>query len=99
MTLAEVFAAAGASVGAVDRREGSGGVEFLAGGRPFAALAGDTAEFCLEPIVARAALNTPDAMPSARGPDWVAFSPPELDQFARDRATAWFQSAWRRARG
>jgi hypothetical protein len=99
MTLAELFDEAGSNLGTVDRREASGGIEYLVDERPFAALAGSTAEFRLEPLVARAALGTPDAMPSPRGPDWVAFRPAELDRFARDRATAWFLSAWRHARG
>ena len=97
MTLAEVLADAGSTVGSIDRREAGGAVEFLVDGRPFAALAGETAEFMLDPIVARAALGTPDTMGSPRGADWVAFRPPELDRFATDRATAWFLSAWRRA--
>jgi hypothetical protein len=99
MTLGEVLEEAGSALGAIDRRDANGGVEFLVGGRPFAASTGESAEFCLEPVVARAALGTPDARPSSRGPDWVAFRPRELDRFARDRAAAWFQSAWRRARG
>lgn len=98
MTLADLFEEAGSTVGAVDRREVAGAVEYLVDERPFAALAGGTAEFRLEPLVGRAALGTPDAMPSPRGPDWVAFRPGELDRFARDRATAWFLSAWRHAR-
>jgi hypothetical protein len=99
VTLGELFEEAGSTLGTVDRREANGGLEFLVDGRPFAALAGGTAEFRLEPVVARAALGTPDAMPSPRGPDWVAFRPSELDRFASDRATAWFLSAWRHARG
>ncbi|MEX2011422.1 MAG: hypothetical protein WEF51_04195 [Chloroflexota bacterium] len=99
MTLAELFDEAGSTVGAVDRREVRGGVEYLVDDRPFASLADGTAEFRLEPLVGRAALGTPDAMPSLRGPDWVAFRPAELDRFASDRATAWFLSAWRHARG
>jgi hypothetical protein len=99
MTLAELLDEAGSTIGPVDRRETNGGTEFLVGGRPFAALAGDTVEFSLEPLVGRAALATPDATPSRRGADWVAFRPQELDRFAQDRATAWFLSAWRRARG
>lgn len=99
MTLAELFAEAASSVGVVDRREAAGGFEYLVDGRQFAALARDTAEFRLDPLVGRAALGTADAMPSSRGPDWVAFRPAELDRFASDRATAWFLSAWRHARG
>jgi hypothetical protein len=98
MTLAELFEEAGSSVGPVERHETAGGFEYLVDERPFAALAGSTAEFRLEAIVGRAALGTPDTMPSPRGPDWVAFRPVELDRFASDRATAWFLSAWRHAR-
>ncbi|HEV8489100.1 MAG TPA: hypothetical protein VGQ58_04875 [Candidatus Limnocylindrales bacterium] len=99
MTLSEVLDEAGSTVDRLDRRESDGAVEFLVGGRSFAALTGDTAEFRLEPAVARAALGTPDTTASSRGPEWVAFRPLELDRFATDRASAWFLSAWRRARG
>lgn len=99
MTLAEVLDEAGSTVDRVDRVDTDGAIEFLVDGRPFAALSGDTAEFRLELVVARAALGTPDTATSPRGPDWVAFRPFELDRFATDRATAWFLSAWRRARG
>ena len=75
------------------------GVEWSIGGVPFAALAKDRAEFRLDPAVAAAALRTPDTSPSARGHDWVAFAPADLDQHAIDRATAWLASAWRRADG
>jgi hypothetical protein len=74
-------------------------VEWSIGGRLFAAVAGGTAEFRLDPAVAAAALRTPDTSPSARGRDWVAFAPSELDRHAIDRATAWLASAWRRADG
>ena len=43
-----------------------------------------------------AAIRTPDATPSPRGPGWVAFAPAELDDHAADRAVAWFASAHRR---
>ena len=99
MTLGGLFDEAIASAGSVDRREVNGGVEYLVDERPFAALAGDTAEFRLDRLVGRAALGTPDALPSPRGPEWIAFRPAELDRFASDRATAWFLSALRHARG
>lgn len=99
MTLADLLDEASSTLGRVDRRDVSGGIEFLVDGRPFAAIAGDTVEFSLEPVVGRAALGTPDVTPSPRGAEWVAFRPPELDRLAGDRATAWFLSAWRRARG
>ena len=67
------------------------------GGAPFATLAGGRAEFRLDPLVARAALRTPDTAASPRGPDWVAFAPGVLDDGAVDRAEAWFLSAHRRA--
>ena len=74
-------------------------VEWSIAGITFAAISGGRAEFRLDPMVAKAALRTPDTAESTRGPDWVAFSPPELDQHAIDRATAWLASAWRRADG
>jgi hypothetical protein len=67
------------------------------GGAPFATLAGSTAEFRLDPLVAAAALRTPDTATSERGPEWVSFSPGLLDDAAVDRAEAWFLSAARRA--
>ena len=81
----------------VEPAEAGGGVEWRRGGLPFAALAGDAAEFRLDPLVAKAALRTPDTSPSKRGADWVRFSPPVVDGHAVDRAQAWLASAWRRA--
>lgn len=81
----------------VERAEAGGGVEWRRGGRPFAALADDAAEFRLDPLVATAALRTPDTAASKRGSDWVRFSPPVVDGHAVDRAQAWLASAWRRA--
>ena len=60
-------------------------------------LVGDAAEFRLDPLVAKAALRTPDTSPSKRGADWVRFSPAAVDGHAVDRAQAWLASAWRRA--
>ena len=100
-TLAGVLDEAGAHLEDVVRAttpDGSG-VEWSIGGVPFAALANGRAEFRLDPAVAAAALRTPDTSPSARGHDWVAFTPADLDQHAIDRATAWLASAWRRADG
>jgi hypothetical protein len=73
------------------------GLEWRRNGRPFAAVARGVAEFRLDPLVARAALRTPDTEPSTRGPEWVRFSPEALDDHALDRAEAWLASAWRRA--
>ncbi len=76
-----------------------GGRTWSRGGRVFAALSSDraAAEFALDPVVATAATRTPDTVPSGRGPGWVKFSPPDLDDHASDRALAWFASAHRRA--
>ncbi len=92
MTLVEVLEAAAAAAGAERATEGSTTVWSISG-RPFAAAGADGAEFRLKPIVARAALGTPDTSASRRGGAWIAFRPPELDRFAIDRATAWFASA------
>ena len=73
------------------------GLEWRRGGRPFAALAGDAAEFRLDPLVASAALRTPDTSASKRGADWVASARADVDEHAVDRAQAWLASAWRRA--
>ena len=81
----------------VERTTSGGGVEWRRGGRPFAALLGDAAEFRLDPLVAMAALRTPDTAASKRGTDWVRFSPAIVDGHAADRAQAWLASAWRRA--
>jgi hypothetical protein len=67
------------------------------GGKPFAVLSGDTMEFRLDPVVGAAARHTPDTSLSARGEDWVAFRPTELDRYAEDRARSWFAAAYRRA--
>jgi hypothetical protein len=84
-------AEAGASVG--------GGTEWSIDGRVFATVAAGRAEFRLDPMVASAALRTPDTARSPRGADWVGFAPAAIDQHAIDRATAWLVSAWRRADG
>jgi hypothetical protein len=99
VTIGEALEDAAAGLDAVERRNAGAGVEWTAAGVVFAAAAGNTAEFRLDPAVARAALGTPDTAPSGRGLDWVAFSPSQLDRFARDRAVAWLGSAWRRASG
>jgi hypothetical protein len=51
----------------------------------------------LAPMVAKAALRTPDVIVSSRGPGWLAFTPSTIDRFALDRAEAWLRSAHRLA--
>jgi hypothetical protein len=96
VTLAEALDAAAAAVPDVSRREVPAGTEWATGQTVFAALAGDTASFRLDPVIGLAALGTPDTARSPRGEDWVDFTPPVLDRIAVDRAAAWFASAWRR---
>ena len=84
----------------VSRREAAGTVVYESGGRPFVALTGATAEFRLRPEMVRAALRTPGTEASGRGPEWVAFEPPdELERYDIDRLRSWFEMAARLARG
>ncbi len=80
-------------------RSGDGSVEFRRGERSFAVLDADglAASFRLSAAVAAAALRTPDTAASPRRQGWVTLRPAELDGHAVDRATAWFESAWRAA--
>lgn len=97
LTLGDVLAGAASELGDVAESGSRDATTWSRAGIPFATLSADRAEFRLDPLVARAALRTPDAAPSARGPEWVAFAPAELDESAADRADAWFLSAHRRA--
>jgi hypothetical protein len=72
-----------------------GGIELVLDAERFGIVSGGAVELCLRPAVAAAALRTPDTSASSRGPGWVRFEPPVLDEFARDRASAWLESAWR----
>ena len=98
-SLAGVVESAAAELEATERRTTADGAEWSIGGITFAAVASERAEFRLARPVVEAALRTPGTARSGRGADWVAFRPPELDQHAIDRATAWLASAWRRADG
>ena len=97
MTLAEVLLAAAEDLAGIRTEIDGSTTTWSAAGRPFATLVGEWAEFHLDPLVARAALRTPDAARSQRGSDWVSFAPALLDEQAIDRAEAWFLSAHRLA--
>ena len=101
MTLGELLLAAAAEAGVEATEAPDGGTAFAVGTTTVATVSADgaTAEFRLDPAVALAAQRTPDTSTSARGPDWVRFSPATLDPHAADRAAAWLGSAARRARG
>lgn len=86
-------------LGGVERRREGDALVYAAGGRAFAALDGDTLEASLDANVLKAALRTPDAVPSGRGAAWVAFTPASVDRYALDRAEAWVRLAHRRATG
>lgn len=95
MNLQDVLEEAAAELDEVEEVAVADGVEWRRGGQPFAAAAGNTAEFRLQSSVAAAAIRTPDTRQSPRGPDWVTFGPSDLDGLALDRAEAWLASAWR----
>lgn len=88
-----------AAAGAEDARESAanGETSWARAGTRFAVLRGTTVELRVGSVIAAAAVRTPDTLPSERGPDWIAFSPPDLDGPARDRLAAWFAAASRRA--
>ena len=95
--LADVLASAAEGLDGVVVDEASGLTTWTVRGGPFALSRGGRAELRLDPLVARAALRTPDTAASSRGPDWIAFAPETMDDEAIDRAEAWFLSAYRRA--
>jgi hypothetical protein len=97
LTLAEILAEAADGLTSVTTDRSGPITTWAAGPSVFATLADDRAEFRLDPLVAAAALRTPDTAPSPRGGDWIAFQPSILDDHALDRAEAWFLSAHRRA--
>ena len=97
LTLAEVLELAAEELAGVSVESAGPTTTWSAGGRPFAVLDGEWAEFRLDPMVARAALRTPETASSTRGPEWVTFAPAVLDDPAIDRIEAWFLSAHRLA--
>jgi hypothetical protein len=98
VTVGEVLREAAASAG-LDIAALPEGTAFLVGDTRVAVVSADgsTAEFRLDPAVAAAAQRTPDTSTSERGPEWVRFSPADIDGHAVDRAVAWLGSAARRA--
>jgi hypothetical protein len=97
LTLAEILAASAEDLADVTATIDGDVTTWSTAGQPFATLAGEWAEFRLDPMVVRAALRTADTSPSMRGPDWVVFAPSTMDDPAMDRAEAWFLSAHRLA--
>jgi len=97
LTLGDVLAEAAAGLAGGTVRTIDDEMTWAAGPAVFATLIGGRAEFRLDPLVAAAALRTPDTAASSRGPDWIVFAPAILDDHGVDRAEAWFLSAHRRA--
>ena len=99
MTLAELLDELSTESGVPPERTVDGSTTWSGTNGPFAWLdpAGQRVEFRLDATIAAAAWRTPDATTSERGPEWVAFSPRELDEHAIDRAAAWFAAAARRS--
>jgi hypothetical protein len=87
------------SLDAIDRSPGGASTSYSRAGRLFAVLDPAGFDFLVGEVIAGAALRTPDVTPGSRGAGWVRFAPKELDQPALDRALAWFEAAWRRAKG
>jgi hypothetical protein len=94
--LAAVRAAAAGIPDASETAEGTGSLWARAGAR-FAVARGGTVELRIGAAISAAAVRTPDTTGSAQGPDWIAFTPADLDGPARDRLAAWFAAAGRRA--
>jgi hypothetical protein len=97
LSLEDVLTGAAEGLEQVDRTDDADTSIWSVDSVRFATLRGGAAEFRLDPMVARAALRTPDTSISPRGQGWVTFAPPALDDVAVDRAEAWFLSAARRA--
>lgn len=84
-------------LGGVRTGRAGGATEYLRGATAFAVSDGRAVELRLGDEIADAAARTPSTSLSRRGPDWVRFAPPTLDDHAADRLEAWFRVAWRAA--
>jgi hypothetical protein len=94
-SLVDVLAEHAATLERVVVRSAGAAREVLVDGRLVAVLGPADMELCLRTAVAVAALRTPDVGASPRGRGWIRFAPEEVDEFARDRAVAWLDSAVR----
>jgi len=81
----------------IEVRKVGSGREFLRDGTRFAAEEGTNMVFRLSPEIVSAALHTEGTSRSSRGPEWVTLDTAATDEFTLDRATAWFEAAWRLA--
>jgi hypothetical protein len=77
---------------------GDGGVvAYRRGETVFARASADFLELRLPVDIADAAARTPDTVESAGAPGWIRFTPRGHERHVADRATAWFETAWRHA--
>jgi len=97
-SLSDLFAVLAGKIGEVSATVRGEVTEYRRGDVRFAVVDSTGADLRLLPDIAEAAGRTPSTGPSERGPDWIRFAPPEIDEHALDRARAWFQVAWRAAR-
>ena len=95
--LAALDVAASELEGVAVEMEAGGERTWSRDGIAFAILNGVRVDLRIGATIGDAAVRTPDTTPCERGPDWVAFAPPILDDHARDRLVAWFAAAHRRA--
>jgi hypothetical protein len=97
--LAGLLGAIARELGDVEAHDAPGVTEYRRLGAAFAAAKddGSSVELRLHPEVAEAARRTPGTAASGRGPEWILFTPGALEGHDRDRAEAWFKSAWREA--
>jgi hypothetical protein len=75
----------------------TGVVVYGRGTSVFARATNDALELRLPDDIAEAALRTPDTLAVPGHPGWVRFAPVDAERHVTDRATAWFQTAWRHA--
>jgi hypothetical protein len=79
---------------------GDGGVvTYRRGSTVFARVSADAMEVRLPADIADAAMRTPDTAALPEGVGWLRFTPVGRERHVVDRATAWFQMAWRHAAG
>ncbi len=86
-----------AGLGEVVATKSGNVVEYRRGSKLFAVLERGAVELRLRPDIAEAVLRTPETAASRRGPDWIRFTPGQVDQFVVDRVEAWLTAAWRTA--
>ncbi len=96
--MGELLSQAAAALGGVVIETHAASTRFVRDGA-FAVLEATGAAFRLGPEIAEAALRTPGTAPSERGGDWIRFAPESWERFDQDRASAWFEMAWRLAEG